>query len=122
MIPTRADPETVRSLTRENESALVLARHGYDVEQNPEVSGPKRPDYRIEGNIFDNYAPITASADNIWSAMAKKVKKEQTSRVVLNLDDTTVTTEALRGARPPAPGGLQEVLVVRHDTVSRLHP
>lgn len=45
------DKSIARGLQRENESADVLARHGYDVEQNP-PSKPngKEPDYLIEGS------------------------------------------------------------------------
>ncbi|MGH3896729.1 MAG: hypothetical protein ACRDTA_00460, partial [Pseudonocardiaceae bacterium] len=64
-IPPNAGPVQVRSLNRENDSAEILARAGYDVEQNPSVPGDKEPDYRIEGLIFDNYAPTTGNVRNI---------------------------------------------------------
>ena len=54
-----ADSETKRGLGRENESADLLADAGYNVHQNPKVTGDKNPDYLIEGRIFDNYAPIS---------------------------------------------------------------
>ncbi|MBE8614144.1 hypothetical protein CYG68_17350 [Morganella morganii] len=49
--------ENIRSLNRENESAKILSESGFNVEQNPTVVGDKKPDYRINGGIFDNYAP-----------------------------------------------------------------
>lgn len=49
--------ENIRSLNRENESAKILSKSGFNVEQNPTVFGDKKPDYRINGEIFDNYAP-----------------------------------------------------------------
>jgi hypothetical protein len=58
-------PENRQALERENDSARVLARQGYDVEQNPEVPGDKNPDYRIEGEIFDNVAQTTPRARNV---------------------------------------------------------
>jgi len=79
---------------RENDSAVLLARAGYRVEQKPVVPGRKEPDYRIEGRIFDNYAPSTSRARNIrrierveiWDLIRKdKVVAEQASRIILNL-------------------------------------
>ena len=49
--------ENIRSLNRENESAQILSKSGFHVEQNPAVLGNKDPDYRINGEIFDKYAP-----------------------------------------------------------------
>lgn len=43
------DPVNIRALEQENESADVLARQGYQVEQNPKVSGPKKPDSELRG-------------------------------------------------------------------------
>jgi len=99
-IPPNADPETVRSLTRENESAEALARNGFDVEQNPNVGGANNPnsnpDYLINGEIFDNYAPISPRARNIASEIESKViKKGQTENVIVNLTDTSVTPQEL---------------------------
>ena len=45
------------SLTRENEAADILAKFGYDVEQNPGIaSTSKNPDYLIDWQVFDCYA------------------------------------------------------------------
>lgn len=57
-ITSKMDEATQRSLLRENEAAETLAKNGYEVEQNPIVKGTNRnPDYIIEGEIFDCYAP-----------------------------------------------------------------
>ena len=121
--PNDKDPVNIRALTRENESADTLARSGYDIEQQPSVPGPKNPDYRIEGQIFDNYAPTTKSPRNIWFTVSEKVKKEQASRIVLNLNDTEVGVDALRSQFASWPvDGLQEILVVRGDQVIPLFP
>lgn len=80
--------DNIRSLIRENESAETLAKNGYNVEQNPQVPGNKRPDYKIEGKVFDCYSPQDGtSVGNIASGIQKKVETGQTNRIVLNLDD-----------------------------------
>jgi hypothetical protein len=62
-----------RSIRRQNEAADVLAYAGYRVENCPTVTSADglaalkdSPDYRIEGLIFDGYAPFSllASAAN----------------------------------------------------------
>jgi len=126
--PTRRSPKdqapsSVRGYGRENESAQTLARNGYDVEQNPAVDGLKRPDYRIEGEIFDNYAPSSPRPRNIWKEVVGKVEEEQTKRVVLNLDDSPVDLDALRAQFAAWPvEGLEEILVVRGEQVIPFYP
>ncbi len=52
-IPAKADPETVRSLTRENDGAQILADSGFHVEQNPVLLNTnKKPDYKIMGKFL----------------------------------------------------------------------
>jgi hypothetical protein len=118
------DPDVTRSLQRENESADILARNGYDVEQNPTVPGDKNPDYRIEGQIFDNYAPSSGSARNIASNIEEKVVAGQTDRVVLNLSDSPVDINAMRSQLHDWPiSGLQEVIAIdRSGNVVHLYP
>jgi hypothetical protein len=99
-----------------------LARHGYDVEQNPALPGSKRPDYLIEGRVFDHVAPETDRARNIWSRVEEKVVKGQASRVVVCLDGARIRVDELREQfRWPIPG-LEEVLVIRRGEVRRLFP
>lgn len=50
-IPKKADPETVRAITRQNEAADKLAQNGYDVEHAPDVPGSRNPDYRSPGLV-----------------------------------------------------------------------
>ncbi|WP_329456341.1 WXG100-like domain-containing protein [Streptomyces sp. NBC_01497] len=110
------DAETLRALGRENESADILSREGYDVEQNPDVPGAKNPDYRVEGEVFDNYAPSGSNARNIAREMAKKVEKGQTDRIVLNLKDSAVDMAKMRSQLQDWPiDGLKEVLVIDGD-------
>lgn len=53
-----------RAIRRQNEAARVLAWRGYKVQHQPKISAEDRlsenkdPDYRMEGRIFDCYAPI----------------------------------------------------------------
>ncbi|HYO59380.1 MAG TPA: hypothetical protein VEU50_42125, partial [Archangium sp.] len=96
------DKATKRSLVRENESADLLAQAGYRVEQKPFVPGASRlPDYRVEGRIFDNYAPSTSNPRSIWTVINdSKVnpvgKSRQADRIVLNLRDSGVELAALK--------------------------
>ncbi len=115
--PTRISPNddavTERSLQRENESADILAKNGYHVEQNPNVPGGRNPDYRMEGKIFDNYAPTSADARNIAKEMEKKVNKLQADRIVLNLSDSPVDLAKMSAQLHDWPiQGLKEVKVI----------
>ena len=111
-------------MRRENESADALARHGYDVEQNPPPrTNGKEPDYRIEGEYFDNYAPETGNLDNIRTRLSKKVADEQADRLVLNLDDTPRSVEEIADMLSRKPiAGLQQLLVVKDGSVIPLFP
>lgn len=123
-IPERADPTTRRGLERENESADILARAGYDVEQNPgEMPNGTKPDYRINGKIFDNYAPSADAPRSIATAIEKKVGR-QADHIVVNLGDSPVTAEALSEQLKTWPiQGLKEVIAVdRNGTIVHLFP
>ncbi|MCB9564559.1 MAG: hypothetical protein H6708_29595 [Kofleriaceae bacterium] len=118
-------PANQVAYARENESAELLAKQGYDVEQNPPspAGSRKNPDYKIEGEYFDNYAPTAKSPRSIWTGVGKKVKKDQAARIVLNLDDNAVDLDALAKQFAEWPiDGLEQVLVVRQGTVSQLVP
>jgi uncharacterized protein YukE len=124
--PTRADADKSnwQPHRRENESAVVLAEHGYDVEQNPpeNVHG-KNPDYRIEGKYFDCYAPSTDSLDTIRKRISTKVKTKQADRLVLNLDDCPRSMADIRGMLERKPvTGLQEILVIRGGEIVPFFP
>ncbi|MFQ1019451.1 hypothetical protein ACGH6R_06520 [Gilliamella sp. CG13] len=94
-IPLSSTSENIRSIIRENESAQILSKNGYHVEQNPITSGIKKPDYKINGEIFDNYAPSSNNVRNIWAGVEDKVLKGQTNNVVINISDSKVTIDAL---------------------------
>lgn len=85
----KMDDQTRVSTNRENEAAKIFAKKGYKIEQRPDIKGTSRkPDYLIEGKVFDCYAPYKNDKDarGIWKEVyIKVVTKKQTKRVVLNL-------------------------------------
>lgn len=96
---------------------------GYNVEQNPTVEGRKNPDFRIDGEIYDNYAPTGSSPEWIFQRVEAKIKSGQTQRVVINLDGSKVDLEALRVCFEKYPmSGLRHVLVVKDGSVIDLWP
>ncbi|MFE4518049.1 putative T7SS-secreted protein [Kitasatospora sp. NPDC056783] len=124
-IPKNADPTTVRAFTRENESAEILAKNGYKVEQNPNVAGTtKNPDYRVEGEVMDCYAPTAKNPRSIASGIQKKVDDGQADRIVLNLSDSDVDVAAMRKQLNDWPiDGLKEVTVIdKSGSVVSLYP
>ncbi|RKZ53532.1 MAG: hypothetical protein DRR16_25735 [Candidatus Parabeggiatoa sp. nov. 3] len=114
--------ENKRSLQRENESANTLVENGYNVEQNPStqttdnVREGAQPDYRINGEIFDNYAPnYQAEVEQIRNQISRKVKRKQTYKVVLNLDDSAVPISDIKTMftiRKPVPN-LQQLIIIK---------
>jgi uncharacterized protein YukE len=113
-----------RALRRENESADVLAENGYDVEQNPPTKpNGKNPDYRIEGEYFDNYAPETAGLGNIRKRLSEKVSEDQADRLILNMNDTPRTMEEIASMLRRRPiANLKQILVVKDGKVIQLFP
>lgn len=121
--PNERDPNNIRALTRENESAVTLANTGYKVEQNPNVEGLKNPDYKIEGKIADCYAPSTPNARNIASYIQDKVEADQADRIILNLDDSNVKLNDLKQQLTNYPvSGLKEIIVLKNGEVTPFFP
>jgi hypothetical protein len=118
------DKETTRGRVRENESARLLAENGYDVEQNPPPrSNLKEPDYKLNGEYADCYAPSTDNPRNILDAIAKKVNKGQADRIVLNLEDSQVTLKALQQELLENPiTNLKEIILIRDGKIILFHP
>ncbi|MGZ3458463.1 MAG: SitA5 family polymorphic toxin [Archangium sp.] len=118
------DNETIRGLERENESARLLAENGYDVEQDPPSNGfRKNPDYKINGKYADCYAPSTDNPRSILDTVAKKVNKGQAERIVLNLEDSQVTLEALKKELSDSPiAKLKEIIVTKGKKIIRFYP
>ena len=86
------------------------------------VEGPKNPDYLINGEIYDHYAPSTDRARNIWSEVKGKVEKDQAANIVIGLQDSDVDEGALRQQFENWPiEGLGDVIIIRSDgTIGRL--
>ncbi|TYQ18270.1 UNVERIFIED_CONTAM: filamentous hemagglutinin [Acetivibrio alkalicellulosi] len=116
-IGKKVDDAEKRSLNRENESAIILAKEGYKIKQNPvalEVA-PKKPDYRIEGQLFDCYAPDEGTPiKNILSTINEKVNiKKQANRMVVNLQDWDGNMDDLAKEFIKKPvKNLEEVIVI----------
>lgn len=134
-IKTNADARQVRGITRQNEAAETLAKNGYAVEQKPQItetdrmSQPwlnknKNPDFKIEGEIFDAYAPDKlTNADGIRRNIQSKVQQGQTRRIVLNMDDNSVSLSDLKKLLWQEPVvELQQILVVKDGKVIKFFP
>ena len=125
--PLRAndkDGDNLRAIERENESARILAENGYDVEQNPVTRlNRKNPDYKLDGEYADCYAPNTDNPVNIVDRIAGKVNKEQASRIVLNLDDSRVELDALKKQLLENPiAKLKDIIVIRDKKIILFYP
>ena len=121
--PHDRDPVNIRAIDKENQTADRLAKAGYDVEQNPKLEGSKNPDYKIEGRIFDNYAPTSSNVRHIWTTVKGKVESGQADRIVLNLTGTKVEIGAIQKQFADWPiSGLQEVIAVTDAQVVKVWP
>ncbi|WP_445456344.1 CdiA C-terminal domain-containing protein [Flavobacterium sp. HNIBRBA15423] len=118
-ISKKADIETKTSLELENETADILAKNGFDIEQNPIIKGTsKEPDYLIEGKVFDCYAPFNKNKPvrGVWSEVQDKVLKDQTKRVVINLKNWEGDVSKLQQQFMDwAIEGLKEVMYISKD-------
>lgn len=121
---TVLDGEKTQGLKRENESALALARVGYEVQQNPVTNAVgKNPDYRIQGQDWDCYSPSGSSTRTIHTTLRKKVGGGQASRIVLNLDDCGASPSEIRARLERSPiRGLQEIKIVQGGKVQQFYP
>jgi len=117
---------------RQNESALKLARAGFDVEQVSPAKPSRQQrtaDFKIEGRAFDNYAPTTDRARNVWSLInADKVnpvgKTPQATRIVLNLADSSVDLTELQAQfrNYPMPNLEEVIAITREGEIVHLWP
>lgn len=126
--PNDKDPVNIRATQRENESAKTLAEHGYKIKQLPDstkgkIQGVKKPDFEIEGKVFDNYAPGTGNARNIAGTLEKKLGETQADRFVLNLDDSSVSIADLKKQLQDYPiENLKEIIIVKGGKVIPFYP
>ena len=73
----------------------------------------KNPDYLINGEMFDNYAPSTSSVRNMASEIGGKVSKGKTDNGVVNLTDSSASLVDLRTQLTSYPiPGLKQVIVI----------
>jgi len=122
--PNDKDPENLRATQRENESARILAENGYDVEQSPLPNQyGKKPDYKINGEYADCYAPSNNDPRSILDRIARKVNKKQADRIVLNLEDSQVELGALKEHLRENPiADLKELIIIRGGKIILFHP
>lgn len=129
--PTPVDPgsssQNQGDIRSENHSATVLARAGYDIEQNPPPrANGKAPDYFMEGDYWDCYTVSTDNPERVRKSIGKKVNPKdgrvQAERIVLNLDtDTSLPPEVIEALLQRKPvNGLREVKVVNDGHVRDL--
>lgn len=96
-----------------------MSRNGYDVEQNPPGRpNGKNPDYKIEGEYFDCYNPTSSNVDQVRKGISDKVLspdgKLQADRIVLNMDDSPLSLDDVKGVLTRKPiADLKEVVIVK---------
>ncbi|OMF19782.1 hypothetical protein BK132_35300 [Paenibacillus sp. FSL H8-0259] len=122
-------------IKKQNETADVLAVNAYDIEMLDEIDGGNghgivegsNPDFLIEGNVFDCYAPKPdGKIQSIIKEIAGKTKK-QSGRIVLNLDNfpnekvTEIIETILRKANPDGDlKRLEELILVKNGKITRV--
>jgi Contact-dependent growth inhibition CdiA C-terminal domain len=128
--------DQARGIRRQNEAAEVMSKKGYFVEYQPKITQAdrmsrfpwldknKKPDFKIEGEIFDALSPEkSTSLTNIVKSIAKKTTRNQTRRILLNLDDSNVSipnlAKELRLSKLPY---LDEVIAVKDGKIIKLYP
>ncbi|EDN70788.1 conserved hypothetical protein [Beggiatoa sp. PS] len=109
---------------RENEAAQILAAQGYQIEQNPgTLPNGKNPDYKIEGQYFDCFAPTSNNIEQVRWGISRKVKSGQTERIILNLEDSLYEPNdiiELLSRKPKK--GLKEVIGIKGGKITHIFP
>jgi len=140
-LPKRSKPQgnygigDFHGVTKQNQTANLLADQGYDVHMLDEVNGGNgygisegsNPDFLIEGNVFDCYAPKPdGKVQSIIKEIAGKTKS-QSGRIVLNLDDfpqekvNEIIDTVLRKANVNGDlKRLEELLLVKDGKITRV--
>lgn len=122
-------------IKKQNETADFLADQGYDIKMLDEIDGGNgygkiegsNPDFLVEGNVFDCYAPKPdGKVQSIIKEIAGKTKK-QSGRIVLNLDNfpdekvAEITETFLRKANPNGDlKRLEELILVKDGRITRI--
>ena len=105
---------TTRGVYSHGQSAIILANNGYNVQQNPgTLSNGKNPDYLINGQVFDNFAPSTDNVRNVAKVIENKVRNGQTDNAVINLADSSISPVNLQAQLIDWPiPGLKQVIII----------
>jgi hypothetical protein len=107
-------------------SQVGVAKEGYDVEQNPPPkANGKEPDYKIEGEYADCYAPNPNSGDSsVHRKIREKVSEGQADIIVVNADDApNVSAEGIKAQIDEYPiSGLRQVIVIKNGKVTNIIP
>jgi hypothetical protein len=128
-VPT-GDPETIRSLERQNQAADILADQGYDITMlKTKVGGngygiksTSNPDYLIDGIAFDCYSPKSSSLYGIWKTIKDKTE-QQARRIILNLEDCPCSMDDITNQFYQWTNDLptlDELIIVKDGAVTRL--
>ncbi|MGI9056286.1 MAG: hypothetical protein ACR2F2_10855 [Pyrinomonadaceae bacterium] len=140
-IPTKGNIDSKRGMVKQKETANLLAKKGYDVELQPKITAEdiarepslnpdKNPDFRIEGKIFDNLAikenPMSNPKNlpmNTRNSIADKIVKGQTTRVMLNLDESKLSLQELKQVLLDNPiENLKEIIIMKKGEISHFFP
>src|SRR5690606_26808416 len=108
--------DMVRSLTRQNESAELLANRGLDITHLPNTGNKGgNPDLDIGGRPADVYSPTSKNPNTIWDNMTYKVE-HQAPDIVLNLTDSPLTfTDMLLFLQQKPVNGLSNLYLIKGD-------
>ncbi|MFT8349939.1 hypothetical protein [Clostridium saccharoperbutylacetonicum] len=122
--------ETSKGHQAELDTAKLFKKEGYKIEPLEEVEGgnghglndTSNPDYLIEDQPFDCYAPESRNPKTVVKEISKK-NKEQTERITLNLDNYQGDIEELKDMILRKTNGdlknLKELLVVKDGEITR---
>ncbi|MGG3284540.1 hypothetical protein ABEQ74_29700, partial [Paenibacillus solani] len=134
----KATGKDARGLVRQNEAADVLAENGYRtmmLDETPNgsfrgngygIDPDKSPDFIIERQVFDCYAPdIDTKLNNVLRTLREKTTK-QARRIVLNLNDYPVEKRAeliefIKSQTKKDLKHLDELLIIEDRQVTRAY-
>ncbi|WCE32088.1 hypothetical protein [Vibrio sp. SCSIO 43137] len=111
--PANANPDMIRAIDRQNESAELLANHGLEIEHLPNT-GKKggNPDISIGGRPADVYSPKSKNPNTIWDNMTYKVG-HQAPDIVLNISDSPLSSsDILKFLNEKPVDGLKELYII----------
>ncbi len=128
------DPNNIRGIKGENESAKLLSEKGYKVEQLPDkvkgkIQRVKKPDLKIEGKIFDAYTPgKNTSARSIWTTLKGKMIDpktgvKQADRFIVNMNKSDLTLEQMTKQFKDFPlEDLKEIIIIKDGKIIHFFP